>query len=181
MSFGNRGGRSPKPVALKVLDGDTRQRGAAKHEAAVRLAGDVPNGLPEKPADMSAKAGEHWDYLMGCAGAAMLFREADAGMVAGVCEMFAEFMGACKVAASFGKIALDESVDVQSRLSAHDAAMQSSKMAEKLYGRYMAGCDRLGMNPSARARLQLGSEADNRTLRRPSPEEWKSRKFGVSA
>lgn len=175
-------GRPPKPTALKLADGDTRKLGANKHAANIAAHGDIPAGLPDMPSGLGKIAKQHWKFLMETPGADKLFREADAGTLAGLCQMYEGFMQQAAIAADMEKVARDKSVSPDMRAMAAGNAIEAHKLAEKLYGRYLNGADRCGLNASARARLQLGANEESKkpfgVL--PPPAEWKQRQ-GVSA
>lgn len=108
-------GRPRKPIALKLLEGDTRQRGANVHaetlgKAFVVLPGPPP--LPEvlaklplkPPADAEPErryrmerernilktARQHWDYLMGVLAPNALLSTCDQGILLAHCMAFGE-------------------------------------------------------------------------------------------
>jgi P27 family predicted phage terminase small subunit len=161
-----------------------RQRGANKHAESLKKAGDLRSGLPEMPKDLDGLAKEHWEYLTNVAGAQQLFREADAGTLGGLCQAYEGFMQHFAVSREMANLALDKNLEPKVRGEMADRGIDAAKMAEKLYGRYLNGADRLGLSPVARARLQFGSGEAKQARPfgvMPSPEEWKRRKSGVSA
>jgi phage terminase small subunit len=54
------GGRPPKPLALKVLDGTFR----ADRDASTLSSGIAADGTPDKPADLLDQAGLFWDRFV---------------------------------------------------------------------------------------------------------------------
>lgn len=96
-----RTGRPSKPIALKRLEGDTRQRGSNKHAESVTTAFEARRGEPEMPAALRSRKGdtprarlvlksarEHWKYLMREMAADGLLAIVDQGIITDLCLAF---------------------------------------------------------------------------------------------
>lgn len=132
-------GRPKKPVLLKALEGDTRQRGANKHAESIAAALISQRGEPEMP-DWRAPKGalpevrrrlriarEHWQYLARELGREGLLSTVDQGMLANAAMTFA--------------LAQESFLAGDNRAHA-----EQSKV-------YMQIADRMGLSESARAKF----------------------------
>jgi phage terminase small subunit len=138
-------GRPRKPVLLKALEGDTRQRGANKHAESIAAALISQRGEPDMP-DWRAPNGaspevrrrikvarEHWQYLCRELGREGLLSTVDQGILASAAMTFA---------------------------MAQEAFMAGDVRAHTEQSRtYMQIADRMGLNESARAKFPKKSEA----------------------
>lgn len=148
-------GRPKKPVLLKALEGDTRQRGANKHAQSISAAlitqrgePDMPQWeVPRLPAGASpemqyrhafaeqriAVAREHWQYLARELSREGMLSTVDQGMLANAAMTFA----------------LSQESFVAGNMRAH---AEQTKV-------YMQIADRMGLSESARAKFPKTSES----------------------
>lgn len=132
-------GRPRKPILVKALDGDTRQRGANKHAEAIAGALHAQRGIPDMPdftpppkasaaqKRVLADAAQHWQYLAGELSREGMLSTADGGMLTQAATIYAMAFEAFRT--------LD--------FSGH--ALHSKT--------YMQIADRMGLNESARAKF----------------------------
>lgn len=138
-------GRPRKPVLLKALEGDTRQRGANKHAESIAAAFIAQRGEPEMPEwaapeDASPAihrrlqvAREHWTYLCRELSREGLLSTVDQGMLATAATTFA----------------MAQESFLMGDVRAHTEQSRT----------YMQIADRMGLNESARAKFPKKSEA----------------------
>ncbi len=140
------GGRPPKPIGLKRLEGDTRQRGASQHEKSLAGAYEARRGRPPVPGCLTFRkiaeesvsaasqrrsvlriAREHWVYLADELEYEKLLTKLDAGMLTSAALIYAQMVSA--------------------GITGYVVTF------EKLAQRYMQIADRMGLNESARVKL----------------------------
>jgi phage terminase small subunit len=120
-------GRPRKPIPIRAAEGDTRQRGARKHQEAIEAAHRAQPGIPEPPASLTGEALAHYEYLADGLFAEGLLAKIDQGALVAAATAFAAVMAAHKA----GKI----------------------NNWEKAVRVYMQMADRLGLHESARAKF----------------------------
>lgn len=137
-------GRPKKPVLLKALEGDTRQRGANKHAEAIASALISQRGEPDMPlweapedADPAVHrrlqvAREHWLYLCRELSREGLLSTVDQGMLATAATTYA----------------MAQESFLMGDVRAHTEQSRT----------YMQIADRMGLNESARAKFPKKAE-----------------------
>ncbi|MEZ5355696.1 MAG: hypothetical protein R2762_23935 [Bryobacteraceae bacterium] len=146
-------GRPPIPIAQKRAQGDTRQRGAKKHEAALAEAFEARRGRPPMPDSLKFGAScksqhpdakirkiqdaatrarlkmarDHWEYLADELAKNGMLASLDEGMLTGQ--------------------ALNYALGVEAAREGRETAFS------RIWQRYMQIADRMGLSESARARL----------------------------
>src|ERR1700732_1535001 len=81
-------GRKPKPIGLKIVEGDTRKIGARKLKA--RIAGEpkATRGLPPCPPHLKGRAREAWEVWSEELAFMAIDRRPDAMMLEGACVAY---------------------------------------------------------------------------------------------
>lgn len=159
-------GRPRKPLALKAMQGDTRQRGALRHIESLEASFQSRRGRPPFPEELRfrpipafglegealaahkqaeaarraflATAAAHWEYIVSSLEADGLACPSDGGILTSTALCYAMMIEAAQT----GKVS--SFVDLSQR--------------------YMQAADRCGLNESARAKLprQPGNKVDER-------------------
>ena len=132
-------GRTPKPTKLRELEGVPGHRPINKREP-------EPIGPAVKPSRLKGKAAVEWDRAM-AAMPAGLYTSADTPALAVYCQAWATYCEALDLLEREGMMA----VGAAGQPAVHPAVAVMSKQAEVI----LRASDRLGMNPSARTRLQV--------------------------
>ncbi len=132
-------GRTPIPIELKRQQGDTRQRGARKFEESLKGAVEGPRGKVEPPAGLRKRAKEHFGDLVEALDAMSVLSTADIGTI------------------TIAAVAYD------GMMAAQRGKDRNWKTVVDCMQRYNQAADRLGLSPSARARLPkvIPPEADD--------------------
>lgn len=147
-------GRPPKPIPLRVLEGNPGKRPLPKQHELDRRGGDPP----EAPADLSADQRAVWQHVVDEVGVAL--RPADREVVLVFCVAADTFRKAAKLVEQAGVLVRGQRGTEVVRNPAASEARQWAKLV-------LAAGAELGMTPAARARLAgapAGEEGDGAWL-----------------
>ena len=90
MSLGNRGGRKPKPTALRVLEGNPGKRPLNKSEPKPTA------GVPRCPVWIKGEARAEWKRVIAAIGHTGIITHADRSMLAAYCSLWARYKAAAE-------------------------------------------------------------------------------------
>ena len=144
-------GPTPKPTALKVLQGNPGKRALPKGEP-------KPDSgrLPSAPRWLSDEAKREWKRLAPRLHAVGLLTEVDGLALAMLCEAFAQYMAAKTVVDSEGMLLVSE----KGNSYQHPAA----GLMTQARGELMKWAREFGMTPAARSRISVQAADDAPTL-----------------
>lgn len=141
-------GPPPKPTMLKILQGNPGKRDLNKHEAHPEVADNPP-----PPAHMLPLAKKKWEELAPQLSRLRLLTKVDLDLLESYCDAYAKKRSADeflkKHGVSYGKKVRRQYPQVA--------------VSERCGALMMAIGDRLGLNPSARSRIQI-PDGDSRPL-----------------
>ena len=158
MAVGNRGGRPPKPTALKLVQGTERaDRRNANEPQPDRGAPPVPSWLP-------VKARPHWRKIAPLLDGMGVLTVADGTALALLCDVLAEYLDARAVTAALGATYTSESIardeDGNTVVTRMVRARPEVAMYQDAWKRARAMLAEFGLTPSSRSRLHVGGAAE---------------------
>ena len=144
-------GPTPKPTALKVLQGNPGKRALPKGEP-------KPDSgrLPSAPRWLSDEAKREWKRIAPRLHAVGLLTEVDGLALAMLCEAFAQYMAAKTVVDNEGLLLVSE----KGNSYQHPAA----GLMTQARGELMKWAREFGMTPAARSRISVQAADDAPTL-----------------
>jgi len=145
------GGRPPKSIALKRLEGDTRQRGATQYEKDLGGAFEARRGRPPLPDVLRFVAIDSEDPKEASARQALL------GLAMGHWEYLADELEREKMLASLDEGMLTTAALIYAQMVIAGAGIRVKDFVD-LTQRYMQVADRMGLNESARVKLPKRGE-----------------------
>ena len=144
-------GPTPKPTALKVLQGNPGKRALPKGEPK-----PAAGRLPSAPRWLSDEAKREWKRLAPRLHAVGLLTEVDGLALAMLCEAFAQYMAAKTVVDSEGMLLVSE----KGNSYQHPAA----GLMTQARGELMKWAREFGMTPSARTRIVVDTGSEEPSL-----------------
>ena len=146
-------GRKPTPTPIRVLEGNRGHRRIPRHEPRPRQI------TPRCPEWLSPTAKRHWRLLVSeLARIPGLLTPLDGGVLAGLCESFAQWREATEFLHTHGPVYREGE---RLRPTPH------VKLARDAFAAYLRGCAEIGATPAARTRIavqQQGTDWDEAGL-----------------
>lgn len=165
MAVGNRGGRPPKPTALKLVQGTARPD---------RVNDDEPKpdqGMPKVPSWLSPAARRHWRTIAPLLADMQVLTVADGTALGLLADVLAEWVEARAVVRKLGMVYESRTLKAHSQradadeeefdptaLSVMIRQRPEVAIAQDAWKRARAMLADFGLNPSARSRLHVGKK-----------------------
>jgi P27 family predicted phage terminase small subunit len=146
-------GPAPRPPKLKLLNG--RHAGVDSGGRKVEPAPAFRRSAPEKPADLSPVAAEHWDLVVPELMRLELTKAPDAGSLAQLCETYARWhqaQMALNREGLFITVAMTRGLTEWTQTLPHPAV----RVVEVASRDYRGWATAFGLTPSAEGRLATG-------------------------
>lgn len=149
-------GRTPKPTALKLLQGNPGRRPLNASEP------QPDAGPPEMPTGLSEEAEAEWRRILPILASMRVLTVADSATIAGYCQSFADWIGAQADIREHGRL-IEEPITnrmgdvVGHRLKKNPAITIASDMKKAM----RAYASDLGLSPASRTRVHASPTDDN--------------------
>lgn len=171
-------GRKPKPMALRMSEGDTRKIGAKKLAALAESEPKAQSGLPKCPSHLKGRSRQAWEFWSEQLQAMNIDKRPDAQMLEGAAVNYARAVEADILVEKDGLVVLEPIVskggEVVGEKRVTNPAIAISNAA---WNQVRAFCAEFGFSPVSRTRLANIARDPKPTedlmaiLRKPRPQD----------
>jgi P27 family predicted phage terminase small subunit len=148
-------GRKPKPLAMRLAEGDARKVGVRKLKAQIAAEPKASRGL-ERPAHLKGIAAATWAFWSEELESMNLDCRPDAPMLEGACVAYARAIAADELVDSRGLIVEQDIFDkTGSIVGSRSVPNQAIAISNAAWKNVKAFCSEFGLSPASRTRLTL--------------------------